>query len=138
MIRPLRDLLWKAGWAPVGVLIFHAAIAYTPLRDPLDFLVHFLGGASMAYFCFHALECFAAILGLIKLPVRYFLCFTFACTVGLFWEFGELFSDVVRHTHIQRSLPETMSDLIADTTGGATALLLVFVTRWLLRSRSPL
>ena len=129
MIHSLRNLLARAAWAPIVVLILHAIIAKTSLRKPLDFPIHFLGGASMAFFFFHALECFEALFGATTPFARYLFSFMFACTVGVFWEFGELFSDVFFHTHIQISIHETMSDLIADTTGAMTSLFLVFIAR---------
>lgn len=129
MILAFRKLLGRAAWAPIAVLILHAIIAKTSLRKPLDFSIHFLGGASMAFFFFHALECFEALLGTTTPFARYLFSFSLACTVGLFWEFAELFSDVFLHTHIQKTLHETMSDLIADTTGAIISLSLVFLAR---------
>jgi hypothetical protein len=134
MIHSLRLLLAKAAWAPVAVLVFHAIIVRTPFRKPLDFPIHFLGGASIAYFSFHALIRLSPLFGETTPWARYFFSFTIACTVGLFWEFGELFSDVFLHTHIQQSLQGTMSDLIADATGAITSLSLVFLTRLTLKA----
>jgi hypothetical protein len=51
----------------------------------------------------------------------------YGCTVGVFWEFGELFSDVILRTHIQHSLHETMRDLIADAFGATASVALLFV-----------
>ena len=121
------QLIKRAAWAPIAVFIFHAGVARTSLREPLDFTIHFLGGASIAYFLFHALLCFEALLGKPTGFGRYLFSFALACTVGLFWEFGELFSDTFLHTHIQQTIHETMFDLIADATGAISALLLVFV-----------
>ena len=67
------------------------------------------------------------------------LLYTFAlsCTVGVFWEFAELASDVVLHTDIQKNVRETMSDLVADATGAATTLvLLVIISRLWPRDRN--
>ena len=136
VIVALRRLLWRAAWAPVSVLILHAIVAKTPLRDPLDFTIHFLGGASVAFFLFHTLECFAGLFASPRPLARYLFSFSLTCTVGLFWEFAELFSDTFLHTHIQYSLHETMSDLIADTTGAVTSLSLVFAARHLGRDRA--
>lgn len=83
----------------------------------------------MAFFVFHALDCFENLLGSLQPPARYVFSFSLACTVGLFWEFGELFSDIFLHTHIQQTLHETMSDLLADTAGAGASLALVFLTR---------
>jgi hypothetical protein len=131
MILALCKLLRKAAWAPIAVVLFHAIIEKTSLRTPLDFPIHFLGGASMAFFFFHALDCFEAMLGTMTAFTRHLFSFSLACTVGLFWEFGELFSDTFLHTHIQITLHETMSDLIADTTGAITSLSLIFIGRCL-------
>ena len=129
------QLIKRAAWAPIAVFILHAGIARTSLREPLDFTIHFLGGASIAYFLFHALFCFEALLGKPSCFGRYLFSFALACTVGLFWEFGELFSDTFLHTHIQRTIHETMFDLIADATGATSALLLVFAARCCKHSR---
>ena len=49
----------------------------------------------------------------------------------MFWEFGELFSDVFLGTHIQKTVRETMSDLIADAAGAITLLVLICIARHL-------
>ena len=132
-----RSLILKAAWAPLAVVIFHAVIQKTSLRQPLDFPVHFLGGASIAYFFFYALLCFERLLGRTTMAGRLLFSYALACTVGVFWEFGELASDVFLHTHIQISIRETMSDLIADATGGASSLALIFLTGIFHRKPSP-
>jgi uncharacterized membrane protein YjdF len=53
---------------------------------------------------------------------RVIFAFCAALTIGVFWEFAELASDVFLGTHIQKSIWETMRDLIADSTGAALAL----------------
>lgn len=128
-MTPLFRLLLRAGWAPLAVLIFHRAIRYTPYRQPLDFVMHYSGGVAIAFFLWHALDCFAHWFGRLTPFARYLFTFALACTVGLFWEFAELFSDVVYGTHIQFSVRETMRDLIADATGAMTTLTLVWLVR---------
>ena len=103
MILALRHLLLRAAWAPITVLILHAIFAKTPLRKPLDFSMHFLGGASIAFFLLHSLHCFEPLVGAATRFGRYLFSLALARTVGLFWEFGELFSDAFLHTHIQRA-----------------------------------
>ena len=129
MLAASFRLLRRAGWAPVAVLIFHAIVAKTPYRQALDFPMHFSGGAAIAYLLFEALHEFRDWLGAPSAFGRYLFSFSLACTVGVFWEFAELFSDTFLHSHIQKSLTETMSDLIADTTGALFALAVVFVVR---------
>jgi hypothetical protein len=129
VISALRQLFWRAAWAPIAVVILHAIIARTSLRQPLDFPIHYLGGASIAFFVFQALPCFVMLLGRPSPFGSYLFSFALACTSGSFWEFGELLSDAFQHTHSQQSLHETMLDLIADTTGAITALILLFLYR---------
>ena len=125
ILKSLLHLLLRAGWAPVAVLIFHAAMAKTSLRTPLDFTIHFLGGASMAYLMYRALESFAFLLGQVTFLGQLIFSFALACTVGVFWEFTEFFRDTMYHTHIQQSLQETMLDLVADAAGATASLLLI-------------
>jgi hypothetical protein len=135
MISAFTRLLYRAGWAPIGVLILHAIVAKTFLRQPLDFAMHFLGGAAIAFFLFEAIHRFRDLLGTLTSFGRYVFAFALACTVGLFWEFGELFSDTFLHTHIQKTLHETLSDLIADASGATTSLVVVCVLRFATKSR---
>lgn len=136
-MTPLFRLLLRAGWAPLVVLIFHRAIQHTIYRQPLDFVMHYSGGVAIAFFLWHALECFAHWLGHLTPFARYLFTFALACTVGLFWEFAELFSDIVFHTHIQFSVRETMRDLIADATGALTTLTLLWLARCFIKPSPP-
>jgi hypothetical protein len=131
MINALPKLIVRAAWAPIAVLVFHNLIARTPLRQPLDFFMHFLGGASMAFFLLTMLELFPMVFGAVSAFGRYIFAYALACTVGVFWEFLEFFTDTYWHTHVQQSLHETMSDLVADAVGAAAALAFVCVCRCL-------
>ncbi len=128
-MTPLLRLLLRAGWAPLAVLIFHQKIMHTSYRQQLDFVMHYSGGVAISYFLWHALDCFAHWFGQLTVFARYLFTFALACTVGLFWEFAEFFSDVQFGTHIQYSVHETMRDLIADATGAATMLTLTWIVR---------
>jgi len=125
----MRPLLRRAAWAPLLVLTLHQAVLCTPWRQPLDFAMHFSGGAAIAFFLWHAIDGFARWLDALTPFARYLFAFTPACTVGLFWEFAELYSDAVHHTHIQHSVHETMRDLFANATGALTTLTGVFIVR---------
>ncbi len=135
-MKPLLRLLLRAGWAPVAVLVFHQAIMRTPYRQQLDFVMHYSGGVAIAFFLWHALDCFAHWFGQLTAFARYLFTFALACTVGLFWEFAELYSDVVYGTHIQHTIRETLRDLIADATGALTTLTLVWLVRCFTAKRS--
>jgi hypothetical protein len=130
-MTPLLRLLLRAGWAPLLVLVFHRIFYHTPWRQPLDFVMHYSGGVAIAFFLWHALDCFAHWFGALTPFACYVFTFALACTVGLFWEFAELYSDVVHHTHIQHSVHETMRDLVADATGALTTLAGFFIVRCL-------
>ncbi len=136
-MTPLFRLLLRAGWAPLAVLVFHQAIMDTPYRQQLDFVMHYSGGVAIAFFAWHALDCLAPWFGTLTTFARYLFTFTLACTVGLFWEFAELFSDVVYGSNIQHSIRETMRDLIADATGALTALALIFLVRCVSSNQPP-
>lgn len=131
----MLKLLRRAGWAPVAVLIFHRMVMDTSLRSPLDFTIHFLGGAAIAFFLFHALEFGAPVLGQVTLVGRLLFSFALTCTVGLFWEFGEFFSDLFLRTHIQWTIRETMRDLLADSAGAIACLSLLLVLARFRRAR---
>lgn len=134
MLSPLTKLFLRAGWAPIAVLIAHAIVVKTSLRESLDFWIHFSGGAAIAYFLFHAIHYLRTLLGGAGSFGRYLFAFALACTVGLFWEFAELVSDAFWGTHIQKTIQETMSDLVADTTGAIASLVLVCLARRLTKS----
>lgn len=126
------SLVLRCGWAPVLVLILHAIVAKTPWRGPLDFWMHFSGGMAIAYFLFYAIQAFPQVLRTASVLGDYLFAFSLAAVVGLFWEFGELASDVFLDTEIQKSVLETLRDLIADVTGATLALCLVFLARRLM------
>ena len=136
MINAIVKLTVRAAWAPIAVLIFHGIIAKTSLRQPLDFLMHFLGGASIAFFLLTMLEPFPMVFGPVSAFGKYVFAYALACTVGVFWEFLEFFTDTYWHTHVQQSLHETMSDLVADAVGAGAALALLCALRSVFRLRS--
>lgn len=133
----LLKAILKASWPVIAVLIFHQALIHSPYRVQLDFVMHSSGGVAISYFIYFMLDLAAPILGTLKQAGRYLFTFSMACTVGLFWEFAEMFSDYTRGTHIQYSLPETLHDLIADATGSFILLTLIFVYRHFTSNNHP-
>ena len=125
MIAAALQLLRRAIWAPVLVLIIHRIVLHTPWRRQLDFCMHFSGGMAAAYLSWHAIECFQPWIGTLTRIGRVLFAFALALTIGVFWEFAELAADVFAGTHIQHDVRETMGDLIADSCGAALTLLLV-------------
>lgn len=138
MFRPkLLETLLKASWPVIAVLIFHQSLIRSPYRVQLDFVMHGSGGVAISYFIYFMLELAAPILGTLKQAGRYLFTFSMSCTVGLFWEFAEMFSDYARGTHIQHSLPETLHDLIADATGSFILLTLIIMYRYFTSNNHP-
>jgi uncharacterized membrane protein YjdF len=119
----------KTAWAPVAVFIFRALAYHYGVRKPLDPAIHFAGGLAIAYVLYWAIRYGFTLLGRPSLLVRYLLAFTASCTVALFWEFGEYASDVIRDTHIQFDIHETLGDLICGVLGATVTLSLLAMTR---------
>ena len=121
-VRWLLRLLISPGWAPLGVVIVHLALAEFGLTDRFDHLLHFLGGASIAYFLHGFIVLLPSQVGIIPKWAHY-LAFTSACTIAVFWELAEFASDRFMDTTIQQSLSETVLDLVFGVFGALTTLL---------------
>lgn len=112
LVRGLVRVLVNSGWAPLGVVLSHLVLAEFGLTDRFDHVLHFAGGAAIAYF----------VLGLavrargrfVKVPLwfLYLFAFTAACTVAVFWEFAEFASARFMGTAVQRGLEDTVFDLV--------------------------
>lgn len=124
-VRTLLRLLLNPGWAPFAVVLLHVVLAEFGLNHRFDHLLHFLGGASMAYFLHGILLWLAARISLSPKWISYLIAFTGACTVAVFWEFGEAASDHWLGTHVQQSLTETMLDLFYGVLGAILMICLL-------------
>ena len=130
-LRRFLRILIEPGWAPFSVVLFHVILAEFGLTHRFDHLLHFLGGAAIAYFFFR----FLALLSLIPITrpwLIYAATFTSSCTAALFWEFVEFASDVFLHTTGQQSLSETMLDLVFGVLGAISSLTLIALARFVL------
>ena len=136
-LRRFLRILIDPGWAPFSVVLFHVVLAEFGLTHRFDHLLHFLGGAAIAYFFFR----FLALLALIPTThpwLIYAATFTSSCTAALFWEFVEFASDVFLHTNVQQSLSETMLDLLFGVLGALSSLTLIAFARLVLfKPRRP-
>ena len=128
VVRHFLRILLEPGWAPLGVVGLHLMLAEFGLTESFDHWLHFLGGASMGYLLFRLIE-MLSLLGASQGWVRYMVAFTAACTVAVFWEFGEFASDAWLHTAVQRGLNETMLDLLFGVVGATVALVLMAAAR---------
>ena len=133
-VRWLLRLLVNPGWAPLGVVVMHLALAHFGLTHRFDHLLHFLGGASIAYFLFGLLVSLPSLFASIPDWVQYLLVFTTSCTVAVFWEFAEFASDRFLGTFVQQSVTETMLDLTFGVVGATTTLVVMAVFRGLSKS----
>lgn len=119
----LRRLALRAGWAPAAVILFHAAVARLSAdRQAFDPAMHFLGGAAIAYFLWHAADLWKEWLGGPAPAARGLIVFCAATTVAVFWEFAEFSSGALLGAYSQLSLKETMADLFRGCLGAASYL----------------
>lgn len=124
-VRLLLRLLLNPGWAPLAVVVVHLVLAQYGLTQRFDHLLHFLGGASMAYFLFVLVGLLPSLFGGVPRWIRYLLAFTASCTVAVFWEFAEFTSDRFMGTSIQQSVPETVLDLAFGVAGALSTLVVI-------------
>jgi hypothetical protein len=121
----LKNIIYKAGWAPVSVVLFHSLLsALIGHRRSLDPAMHFLGGAAIAYFFYKAIAMASKWFGEATLPARPVIAFCFATTIAVFWEFMEFTGGKATGVSAQVSLEETMYDLILGCSGALTYLLI--------------
>ncbi len=108
----------EAIWAPLAVLIVHwlagGWLGHEPFVDPV---MHFLGGAAVAFFFWHAAKSARGYLGDLPPVALGLLAFGLATTAAVGWEFAEFLLDRIRGTHIQRGLANTMRDLFLGVSG---------------------
>lgn len=103
--------------APLAVVfVLNGVVQQTAYADDIYWLLHFLGGAALAYLFF-------------RLPAlaragtwRHAVAFAFACTGALAWELAEFAADRLLGTSLQRGLVDTMSDLLFSVSGAALVL----------------
>lgn len=132
MFRRGLLLIRDAAWAPAGVLLIHAVAGRLWGHEPyVDPVMHFLGGAAVAFFFRRAAVISEEILGAPSPLALDLVAFGLACTAALFWEFGELLSDLVLGSHIQVSAANTLRDLALGLTGAVVLLLTRHLSRLL-------
>jgi hypothetical protein len=110
-------LLASAGWAPAGVLLLNILVVRTAYRQDLNWLVHALGGAAMAYFLYRAAGLSERHLGWLSPLAQHLLAFGLTCAVAIAWECVEFAFGY------QDGLTDTMGDLAFGMLGAALSLL---------------
>ncbi len=129
-----RQLLRKAAWAPLAVLIFHSTAAAIYSHEPyVDPIAHFLGGLAIAYFIRHSAIVFLPGVKDTSPLALDLLAFGLANTIAVLWELGELGSDLFLGSNIQNSARNVLRDL---SLGGTGALLHFIFCRFSQSKRS--
>jgi len=123
--RPaIGRLLRDAAWAPLGVVLLHVVAAHFLGHEPyVDPVMHFLGGAAIAFFLRRAAEIGRPLVGEPSPLGLDLMAFGLAVVAGLVWEFGEFLSDVFLGSHAHTSVGNTLRDLLLDLLGAAGLLL---------------
>ncbi|ANM28470.1 hypothetical protein ABI59_00750 [Acidobacteria bacterium Mor1] len=120
-----------AGWALLLVLVGHeiagARFGHEPVVDPI---AHFSGGVAMAYFVWYGCRRDPGFLGNPSALARDLIALGATLAVAVFWEAGELGSDLFRGTRIQTDPANMMRDLMLGGLGGAVLLAGVRVRGW--------
>ena len=94
----------------------------------LDILTHFLGGMSIAYGAYYAIDIAkrADIIKIKNLFLKVLLILAIVMAAAVVWEFCEFFPDYLLGTNNQAKNFETMKDLIIGTVGGIVISLYFF------------
>ena len=128
-------VIWKlfkqAGWAPLLVVVFHRIVLLSGLRQfrVCDWILHFSGGLTIAYFLFHLIPYLEPKIGKLSTRARLLLTYTSAVTVAAFWELAEFAASFSKGTVLQHSLSETMVDLLNGVLGAAVTIVLLVLFR---------
>ena len=125
MIAIIKQLAREVAWAPVLVFLAHeiagGIFGHEPCVDPV---MHFLGGAAMAYFLRRAAKLTPNLLGAPSAFALDLLAFGLTGFIAMVWEFGELGSDVFLGTNIQVHASNTLRDLGLGLGGACLALVI--------------
>ena len=114
-------------WAPAVVLVLHEFLAIPGWRTQIDWFNHFAGGLSFTFFAWKSLPLLSRWTGQLTFTGRLGAAFLSGCTAALLWDIGEFASDLVLGTHIQKSIHETMMDLVNGFLGTVTTVMLLAV-----------
>ena len=125
-MRRLFQFIRATGiWAPVLVLIIHQFLSVKDWRTQIDWLNHFSGGLSFSYFTWKSLPFVSRWTGNPTAIGRLLCAFLSGCTAALLWEIGEFASDLILNTHIQKTVQETMMDIVNGFLGTTTTVLIL-------------
>jgi hypothetical protein len=112
-------------WAPALVLVLHEFLSVPGWRTQVDWFNHFAGGLSFTFFAWKSLPLLFPWTGPLTPAGRLAAAFLSGCTAALLWDIGEFTSDMILHTTIQKSLEETMMDLLNGFLGTTLCTLVI-------------
>ena len=119
-----RSSLWPVVWAPLAVIVGHAALAALfGHQRQLDPVFHFLGGGAGGYALLRAPQVWPALADRWPRQRAPFVLAVVAA-VTLIWEVAECLSDLLLRTRVQHGVVDTVWDLVLGF-GGAVAAVLV-------------
>lgn len=101
------------------VLVAHSVLGELFGHEPyVDPVIHFSGGMAAAFFFWRLPPIFPGWLGTPAPLTRGLMAFGLTSAVAVVWELGEFVADIYLGTRIQRSLGNTMRDLVNGMAGG--------------------
>ncbi len=125
-MKQLIQLLRNTGiWAPIAVLIFHQFVSVKDWRTQIDWINHYSGGLAFTYFAWKSLPLLTRWTGNPTSLGRLAVAFLSGCTAALLWEIAEFSSDLFLDTAIQKSVQETMMDIVNGFLGTTTTVLVL-------------
>jgi hypothetical protein len=128
IVKRLLQFVRVSGiWAPATVLIIHEYLAIPGWRTQVDWFNHFCGGLSFTFFAYKSLPYLAPWTGKPTRIGRLGVAFLAGCTAALLWEILEFSSDLIFGSHIQKSIHETMMDIVNGFLGTTTTVLALLV-----------
>jgi hypothetical protein len=117
-------------WAPLSVLVVHryagAAWGHEPYIDPV---IHTCGGLAMAHMLSILIVRAQESIGRLTALGRDLMVFGLTAFVTLAWEVGEYFLSAYYHAHLQRSIAETIRDMVLGVMGATVYLIVARFTR---------
>lgn len=139
--RPVSSirLLIKTLLPTVVVLYVHILRLFLfPLAYEWDQLMHFLGGASMAWIAWFVIKTFGE-RGLLPILPRWFrgiASFSFAGLIGLLWELYEYAVFIWWIPSMNIQLPDTEQDMLLDVSGAAILMIvLILIERYQVKDK---
>lgn len=139
MVRKACYFVTATGiWAPILVLILHEFLSIKGWRTQIDWFNHFSGGLSFSYFSWKTLPFVFRFSGSLTSVGRLVVAFLCGCTAALLWDIVEFSSDTFLGTRIQKSLDETMMDLVNGFLGTVTTITILAVMEYRRFSRKRL